>query len=149
MSELIVPKHIVNERIKKDFYPFVRYVMLITPNVFRKEMAQRVDQWLFSLPQGALEELKQTFFMVRQGEKIVPVYQPKSGAGKSRRLTGPGITIARSFVNDFIDFKRGKTWKDGQESNSHSEAAQGTLNSSTQLLPQLGRTQPRLSLVTP
>lgn len=117
MSELILPNHIVDERVRLEFKPFLRYAVSICPNALRKSFESKVVGWLLSLPAGAREELKQTYF---QGKPPAKGAIPRAGGKYPRHLSALGIRIAQTMVNKFIDNAKEGAWKAGQGSHSQS-----------------------------
>lgn len=117
MSDLVIPIHLVEERLRADFKPFIRYAVSICPNALRKDFERKVMGWLTSLPAGAVAELKQTYF---QGKPPQKATLPKGGKNP-KHLTAVGVKIAQVMVNKFIDnAKEGEGWKAGQGSRSQS-----------------------------
>lgn len=112
MSDLVIPIHLVEARIREDFRPFLRYATSICPNALRKDFEKKVMGWLMGLPAGAVAELKQTYF---QGKPPIKATLPKSGKNP-KHLTAVGVKIAQAMVNKFIDNAKEGAWKAGQVS---------------------------------
>lgn len=102
MSDVIVPMHIAEARLKADFKPFFRYASSSIQVKYRLEFEKFLVRWLSTIPQADFDLIKVKFF---DGKPPQKASLPK-GAKNPRYLTAFGVQLARTMVETFQDHKK-------------------------------------------